>query len=313
MMDPSFEMPDFPKYDRTKDPQEHVAPFELDLKIDMMVSILIHGLKNGPLAFALARDPPEDVEHLIRVTQKYIDEEDINATKDGEWQRSRERSRWKENRDKHMRADKERDPPYPSRFHKYTPPAVSYLDLQIEVYYSLSHLVQEKKEGWLLHVDGSSNANNGGAGILSQGPNEVEIEVAARLSFTATNNEAEYEALILGFQLAYEAGARELDVCTNSQLVAMQVKGAYETRERTMMQYLIKVKELMAKFDKCMVQQIPRNENERADTLSKFGAMVAGIKSRKVMIMIKEHPSIGEAEEVQVLEDRRSWKSDLVK
>ncbi|KAL0427411.1 UNVERIFIED_CONTAM: Retrovirus-related Pol polyprotein from transposon gypsy [Sesamum latifolium] len=114
--------------------------------------------------------------------------------------------------------------------------------------------VQEKKEGWLLHVDGSSNANNGGAGILLQGPNEVKFEVAARLSFTDTNNEAEYEALILGLQLAYEAGARELDVCTDSQLVAMQVEGTYETKERTMMQYLAKVKELMAKFDKCMVQ-----------------------------------------------------------
>ncbi|KAL0373879.1 UNVERIFIED_CONTAM: Ribonuclease HI [Sesamum radiatum] len=145
---------------------------------------------------------------------------------------------------------------------------------------------QEKNEGWLLHVDKSSNANNGGVGIQLQGPNEVEIEVAARLSFAATNNEAEYEALILGLQLALEAGAKELTVCTDSQLVAMQVEGAYKTRERTMMQYFEKVKELMARFDKCMVQQIPRSENERADALSKFGAMAAGIKSRKVTIMI---------------------------
>ncbi|KAL0366131.1 UNVERIFIED_CONTAM: hypothetical protein Sradi_3503200 [Sesamum radiatum] len=50
--------------------------------------------------------------------------------------------------------------------------------------------VQEKTGWWLLHVDRSSNANNVGAGILLQGPNEVELEVI--------NNEAEYEALILG-------------------------------------------------------------------------------------------------------------------
>ncbi|KAL0433347.1 UNVERIFIED_CONTAM: hypothetical protein Slati_2669000 [Sesamum latifolium] len=172
---------------------------------------------------------------------------------------------------------------------------------------------QEKNEGWLLHVDGSSNANNGGAGILLQGPNGVEIEVAARLSFATTNNEAEYEALILGLQLELETGARELSVCTDSQLVAMQVEGAYETRERTMMQYLEKVKELMALFDKCMVQQITRNENERADALSKFGAMVAEIKSRKVTIMIKEHLTIEAAKEVQVMEERTSWKNDIIK
>ncbi|KAL0453792.1 UNVERIFIED_CONTAM: Retrovirus-related Pol polyprotein from transposon gypsy [Sesamum latifolium] len=66
--------------------------------------------------------------------------------------------------------------------------------------------VQKEKGGWLLHVDGSSNANNGGAGVLLQGPEGIEIEVAARLSFAATNNEAEYEALILGLKLALEAG-----------------------------------------------------------------------------------------------------------
>ncbi|KAL0440199.1 UNVERIFIED_CONTAM: hypothetical protein Slati_2502900 [Sesamum latifolium] len=49
---------------------------------------------------------------------------------------------------------------------------------------------QEKAGAWLLHVDGSSNANNGGARILLQGQNEVELEVAATLAFAATNNEA---------------------------------------------------------------------------------------------------------------------------
>ncbi|KAL0405074.1 UNVERIFIED_CONTAM: Polyprotein P3 [Sesamum radiatum] len=173
--------------------------------------------------------------------------------------------------------------------------------------------IKEESKGWLLHVDGSSNSSNGGAGILLQGPNGVEIEVAARLSFAATNNEAEYEALILGLQLAWETGARELNVCTNSQLVAMQIEGVYETREHTMTQYLQKVKELMARFNKCNVQQIPRNENERADALSKFGAMVAGVKNRKVTIVIKEHSTIEEVKEVQMVEEPSSWKEKLVR
>ncbi|KAL2226537.1 UNVERIFIED_CONTAM: hypothetical protein Sindi_2012400 [Sesamum indicum] len=71
---------------------------------------------------------------------------------------------------------------------------------------------EEQGSKWMLHVDGSSNANNGGAGILIQGPKGVEIEVAARLSFPVTNNEAKYEALILGLELAYEAEARDLEV-----------------------------------------------------------------------------------------------------
>ncbi|KAL2230582.1 UNVERIFIED_CONTAM: Retrovirus-related Pol polyprotein from transposon [Sesamum indicum] len=106
---------------------------------------------------------------------------------------------------------------------------------------------------WMLHVDGSSNANNGGAGVLIQGPKGVEIEVAARLSFPVTNNEAEYEALVLGLELAYEAGARDLEVFTDSQLIAMQIEGAYETRERTMTRYKEIVQQLMGKFNGCSV------------------------------------------------------------
>ncbi|KAL0413601.1 UNVERIFIED_CONTAM: Retrovirus-related Pol polyprotein from transposon gypsy [Sesamum radiatum] len=146
VVDPSFRMPDLPKYDGTKDPQEHIAAFELgegetlkkfigrfnnetlevqDLRIDMMVSILIHGLRKGPLASALARDPPEDVEQLMRVAQKYIDEEEINAMKDEEWKKSRDRGRWKDNREKYVRAEKEREPPYRPKFHRYTPLATT--------------------------------------------------------------------------------------------------------------------------------------------------------------------------------------------
>ncbi|KAL0453504.1 UNVERIFIED_CONTAM: hypothetical protein Slati_1328500 [Sesamum latifolium] len=101
-----------------------------DLRIDMMVSILIHGLKKGPFASALARDPPEDVEQLIRVAQKYIDEEEINAMKDGEWQKSKDRGRWKDSRRKNVREDKERDPPYrpnipDSRQQRNTPASIA--------------------------------------------------------------------------------------------------------------------------------------------------------------------------------------------
>ncbi|KAL2243384.1 UNVERIFIED_CONTAM: hypothetical protein Sindi_0456400 [Sesamum indicum] len=64
---------------------------------------------------------------------------------------------------------------------------------------------------WMLHVDGSRKASNGGAGIMIQGPERVEIEIAAKLSFSTTNNNAKYEALIMGLELAHEAGARALE------------------------------------------------------------------------------------------------------
>ncbi|KAL2232858.1 UNVERIFIED_CONTAM: Villin-5, partial [Sesamum indicum] len=64
-----------------------------DLRIDMMTSILIHGLKKGVFASALARDLLMDIEQLMAVAQKYIDEEEMNAMKDEEWRVASEQAR----------------------------------------------------------------------------------------------------------------------------------------------------------------------------------------------------------------------------
>ncbi|KAL2234291.1 UNVERIFIED_CONTAM: Retrovirus-related Pol polyprotein from transposon [Sesamum indicum] len=165
-------------------------------------------------------------------------------------------------------------------------------------------------EPWMLHVDGSSNTSNGGAGILIQGPGEVEIEVAARLSFHATNNEAEYEALILGLELAHAAGARILEVYTDSQLVAMQIEGNYEAKEQTMSMYLKKSKSLIERFDKCTIQQIPRGENDRADSLSKIGASLSGIKNRSITVMVKDRPAIAEVD-IHTIDQPCTWMDEL--
>ncbi|KAL2253185.1 UNVERIFIED_CONTAM: Gag-Pol polyprotein [Sesamum indicum] len=164
---------------------------------------------------------------------------------------------------------------------------------------------------WMLHVDGSSNASNRGAGILIEGPGGIEIEVAVRLSFSTTNNEAEYEALVLGLELAFEAGAQVLEVYTDSQPVAMQIEGAYETREKSMTEYLRKSKEWMQKFSKCTIQQIPRSENERVDALSKLGATLAGIKDRKITVLIKEQSAISEGAETNMVTSKCPWIEDI--
>ncbi|KAL2237799.1 UNVERIFIED_CONTAM: Ribonuclease HI [Sesamum indicum] len=166
---------------------------------------------------------------------------------------------------------------------------------------------------WMLHVHGSSNANNGGAGVLIQGPKGVEIEVAAHLSFPVTNNEAEYEALILGLELAHDAGARDLEVFTDSQLIALQIEGTYETRERTMSSYKEVVQRLMGKFEKCSVLQIPRAENDKADALSKFRAAMNGIRDRKITALVRERLVLSNRAEVQVVSEIGSWKDEIVK
>ncbi|KAL2248078.1 uncharacterized protein LOC105179804 [Sesamum indicum] len=94
----------------------------------MIVSILIHGLRKGPFTSALARDPPSDVEQLMALAQKYIDEEEMNAVKDSEG-REREQvtvrpyeSRGGGNKQK---PEKPREPKYQRKYHNYTPLAMS--------------------------------------------------------------------------------------------------------------------------------------------------------------------------------------------
>ncbi|KAL2238323.1 UNVERIFIED_CONTAM: Retrovirus-related Pol polyprotein from transposon [Sesamum indicum] len=163
-------------------------------------------------------------------------------------------------------------------------------------------MVEEQTSKWMLHVDGASNANSGGAGVWIQGPKGVEIETAA-----------EYEALVLGLELAFQAGAQDLEVFTDSQLIALQIEGTYETREKTMTAYKEIAQQWMKKFDRCSVLQVPRAENDKADALSKFGAAMDGIGDRKITALVRARPSIADGKEVQMVAEPESWKDEIAK
>ncbi|KAL0458768.1 UNVERIFIED_CONTAM: hypothetical protein Slati_0504000 [Sesamum latifolium] len=77
---------------------------------------------------------------------------------------------------------------------------------------------------WLLHVDGSSTAQGSGAGIVITTPQSEDLEFAIKFSFKASNNEAEYEALVIGMRMAHETGAKHLLAYSDSQLVVKQVE-----------------------------------------------------------------------------------------
>jgi len=83
---------------------------------------------------------------------------------------------------------------------------------------------------WVLSVDGSSNQQGSGAGVVLEGPNGLLIEHALKFAFKASNNQAEYEALIAGMLLAKEMGARSLLANNDSQLVTGQVTGSTRLR-----------------------------------------------------------------------------------
>nr|XP_018687061.1 PREDICTED: uncharacterized protein LOC108953806 [Musa acuminata subsp. malaccensis] len=131
---------------------------------------------------------------------------------------------------------------------------------------------KQTPEAWTLHVDGSANSRGAGAGLVLVAPDGRSFERSLRFGFKATNNEAEYEALLAGLGLALEMQAGAIHVFTDSQLVAEQLSGGYEARNPTMARYLARVRDLIAKFQYFTLSNIPRKENERADALAKLAS-----------------------------------------
>ncbi|MCI84401.1 gag-pol polyprotein, partial [Trifolium medium] len=71
---------------------------------------------------------------------------------------------------------------------------------------------------WTLSIDGSSNLKGSGAGVVLEGPDGVLMEQSLRFAFKASNNQAEYEALLAGMKLAKEMEVQELKAQSDSQL-----------------------------------------------------------------------------------------------
>ena len=109
-----------------------------------------------------------------------------------------------------------------------------------------------------------------------EGPDGLLIEQALRFVFKANNNQAEYEALIMGMLLAKEMGAKELLAKSDSLLVTGQVTGEYQAKDPQIAAYLEYVQVLKESFKLFKLVHVPREENARADLLAKLASSSKG-------------------------------------
>ena len=87
---------------------------------------------------------------------------------------------------------------------------------------------------WEVYIDGASNQNGSGIGLVLISPEKVIIEKSLRLDFSATNNEAEYEVLLIGMAMVQRMGGKSVKLFSNSRLVVGQVKGEFEAKDERM-------------------------------------------------------------------------------
>ncbi|XP_074289290.1 uncharacterized protein LOC141614446 [Silene latifolia] len=126
--------------------------------------------------------------------------------------------------------------------------------------------------------------------------------VEALNRYQATNNEAEYEALILGLRLAMDLKIKYLKICCDSKLIVNHVNDSYETRDSRMMAYLDVAKELTLRFATFNIKQIPRDQNAEADALATLGATFKAREISTIPIVHVLEPAILKPEqEAEVL------------
>ncbi len=121
----------------------------------------------------------------------------------------------------------------------------------------------------VVHVDGGSRGNPGpaAAGAVLHTPGGELVEEASRAIGRATNNVAEYEALLLGLERAKGLGASEVEVINDSELIAKQVTGRYKVKHADMKPLHAKARAALADFERWSIRSVPRADNAHADRL----------------------------------------------
>ncbi|RVW43990.1 hypothetical protein CK203_113535 [Vitis vinifera] len=156
------------------------------------------------------------------------------------------------------------------------------------------HHESSEQEWWTLRVDGASRSSGSGVGLLLQSPTGEHLEQAIRLGFSASNNEAEYEAILSGLDLALALSVSKLRIYSDSQLVVRHVQKEYEAKDSRMARYLAKL---------------------TIGTLTLWHSCPPYQRSHSIAIHVQANPSVAENSTCNTIEanqtDDQEWTHDI--
>ncbi|KAL2485995.1 RNA-directed DNA polymerase [Abeliophyllum distichum] len=129
-------------------------------------------------------------------------------------------------------------------------------------------------------------------------PDSEELEYSLRFGFPATNNDAEYEAVITGLSIAVRLGLSSV--------------GEYESKDDKMAAYLMKVRDLHRRFSSFKITKVPRKDNTRADALSKLASANPKHLPPTANVQVLHQPSIVNTVEIKEISTKCSWIDSIV-
>ncbi|KAM5585183.1 hypothetical protein ABKV19_004533, partial [Rosa sericea] len=147
---------------------------------------------------------------------------------------------------------------------------------------------------WILFFDGSRTETLAGAGIVLENPAGDRFSYSFQLEFRCTNNQAEYEALIIGLEVLLELGVRDIQVRGDSLLVINQLREKFRCTSALLAPYLDHALELLLQFDDVDLEHIPRERNFAANELAQLATGITlkyGVRERLLKVERRTLPS----------------------
>ncbi|XP_061993943.1 uncharacterized protein LOC133711878 [Rosa rugosa] len=147
---------------------------------------------------------------------------------------------------------------------------------------------------WVLYFDGSRTDTMAGAGIALENPAGDHFSYSFQLEFQCTNNQAEYEALIIGLEVLLEIGIRDVQILGDSLLVINQLCNEFRCNSFTLVPYWNRTLELLDQFDNVHLEHIPRERNFAANELAQLATGVTlryGVRERILKVERRTLPS----------------------
>ncbi|XP_019258730.1 PREDICTED: uncharacterized protein LOC109236944 [Nicotiana attenuata] len=128
---------------------------------------------------------------------------------------------------------------------------------------------------WTMFFDGSAHCNSAGAGVALISPERQVLPFSFVLGETCSNNAAEYQALIVGLEIALEMKILQLEIYGDSKLIINQLLRSYEVKKEDLLTYHQYASGLLEKFDQVFLNHVPREKNRKADALVNLATTMA--------------------------------------